>query len=80
MANIVAHLRPGAHVVAVGLQWAAPRVSPVNLFVLPAALHSVTALDGLAQPWRLLRPHLAEFELHTALLGAVYLACGHCRG
>lgn len=76
VANVVAHLKPGARVVATGLQWAPRWASPVNALVLPAALHSVTSLEGLGQPWSRLAGHLGRLEVSTMLLGAVYIASG----
>jgi precorrin-6B methylase 2 len=74
--NVLAHLRPGARVVATGLQWAAPWAGPVNLFVLGAALYSVSSLDGLAQPWSELAKRLHDFDQHPTWLGSVYMATG----
>ena len=48
--HVLAHLKPGARVVASGLQWAPPWLLPTNLFVLGAALYSMSTMDGLAQP------------------------------
>lgn len=75
--NVLAHLRPGARVVATGLQWAPAWAVPVNLFVLGAALYSVTTLGALDAPWRTLAPHLHGLELETLMAGGVYLAAGH---
>ncbi|MEZ5703233.1 MAG: methyltransferase domain-containing protein [Burkholderiaceae bacterium] len=74
--NVLAHLRPGARVVATGLQWAAPWAGPVNLFVMGAALYSVTSLDGLAQPWSELAKRLQDFEHQPTWMGCVYIATG----
>jgi ubiquinone/menaquinone biosynthesis C-methylase UbiE len=76
VANIVRHLRPGARVVACGLKWAGPWTWPANLFVLPAALHSVTTLTGLRRPWQPLEPWLEDLDVRSMMLGAVYLASG----
>ena len=43
--NVLSHLKPGARVVATGLQWAPPWLWPANGFVMAAALYSVTSLD-----------------------------------
>lgn len=74
--NVLAHLNPGARVVATGLQWAAPWMWPANGFVMLAALYSVTSLEGLGHPWDKLARHLHEVEIHTELLGAVFVASG----
>jgi len=75
--HLLAHLRPGAHVVAAGLQWAPPWLVPANLFVLGAALYSVTCLEGLAQPWALLGQRLQRLQVHTRGFGGIYLASGY---
>src|SRR5262249_28348824 len=74
--HVLAHLKPGARVVAAGLQWAPPWMVPANLFVLGAALYSVTCMEGLAEPWTLLAKRLREVELLTRGFGGIYIACG----
>lgn len=76
VANVMRHLRPGARVVATGLKWADPWRWPVNLFVLPAALRSVTSLEGLAAPWANLGASLRGLEVKTMLMGGVFVASG----
>ncbi|HET8748848.1 MAG TPA: methyltransferase domain-containing protein [Ramlibacter sp.] len=76
LAHVLAHLRPGAHVVAAGLQWAPAWCVPVNLFVLGAALYSVTCLAGLEQPWRLLAARLHDLRVRSPLPGGFYIASG----
>ena len=77
--NVISHLKPGARVVASGLKWAAPwLMRPVNLFVLPAALRSVTSLDGMDQPWRLLQDQLGPMHVESRLLGGAYIASRVC--
>ena len=79
IANVLAWLRPGARVVATGLKWAGPWAWPVNFFVLPAALHSVTSFEGLAAPWSHLGLQLDALAVEPMLMGGAYLASG-CRG
>jgi ubiquinone/menaquinone biosynthesis C-methylase UbiE len=77
--NILSRLKPGARVVASGLKWAAPwLMRPVNLFVLPAALRSVTSLDGMDQPWRHLQDQLGQMNVESRLRGGAYIASGIC--
>jgi ubiquinone/menaquinone biosynthesis C-methylase UbiE len=77
IANVISHLRPGARVVASGLKWAAPwLMRPINLFVLPAALRSVTSLDGMYHPWRLLQDQLGQMTVESRLRGGAYIASG----
>jgi ubiquinone/menaquinone biosynthesis C-methylase UbiE len=79
IANVISHLKPGARVVASGLKWAAPwLMRPINLFVLPAALRSVTSLDGMDQPWRLLQDQLGQMNVESRLRGGAYVASGVC--
>jgi hypothetical protein len=74
VANIVAQLKPAARVVASGLKWAPAWAVPVNLFVWPAALHSVTSFEGLQRPWSHLAALLGEPELEPVLGGGAYIA------
>jgi demethylmenaquinone methyltransferase/2-methoxy-6-polyprenyl-1,4-benzoquinol methylase len=74
--HVVRGLKPGAHVVAAGLQWANPWAWHTNWFVWLAAIHSVTSLEGLDQPWSLLVKHLSELQVSTTLMGGVYIASG----
>ena len=74
--NVLQHLKPGARVVATGLQWAAPWAWPVNLFVMGAAAYSVSSLEGLAQPWSELATRLQGFEVHPTWMGSIFMASG----
>ncbi len=74
--NMLAHLRRGARVVASGLQWAPPWVWPANAFVLLAAMYSVSSLEGLGHPWDKLARRLTDFQVHSALMGSVYIGRG----
>jgi hypothetical protein len=77
IANVLGQLKPGGRVVASGLKWAASwPMRPVNVLVLSAALHSVTSLDGLDQPWRLLQDQLGPMIIESRLLGGAYIASG----
>ena len=77
IANVLGHLKPGARVVASGLKWAAPwLMRPVNWLVLPAALRSVTSLDGMDRPWQLLQDQLGPMNVESQLLGGAYIASG----
>jgi demethylmenaquinone methyltransferase/2-methoxy-6-polyprenyl-1,4-benzoquinol methylase len=78
--HVLAHLRPGASVVACGLKWAAPWMLPTNLFVWGAAMYSVTTLSGLGEPWDLLAARLRSVELRERAFGGVYLMRGRIQG
>jgi demethylmenaquinone methyltransferase/2-methoxy-6-polyprenyl-1,4-benzoquinol methylase len=79
IANVLAHLKPGARVVASGLQWAPPWMWPTNGFVLMAALYSVTSLEGMGRPWDKLAERLRDVKVDTALFGGIYIASGRYR-
>jgi ubiquinone/menaquinone biosynthesis C-methylase UbiE len=74
--NVLRSLEPGARIVASGLKWARSWAVPVNLLVLPAAIRSVTSLEGLSQPWSHLAERTGPLDVETMLLGAVYIASG----
>jgi SAM-dependent methyltransferase len=74
--HVLAHLKPGARVVASGLQWAPAWMLPTNLFVLGAALYSVSSLDGLEQPWTMLAKRLKSFEVRSSPWVGMYVASG----
>jgi SAM-dependent methyltransferase len=74
LANVLGRLKPGAAVVACGLKWAPAWALPVNLFVWPAAMRSVSSLAGLHRPWQRLAALLGEPELRQTMGGGVYLA------
>jgi ubiquinone/menaquinone biosynthesis C-methylase UbiE len=80
LSNVARHLAPGAQVVASGLQWASPWAWPLNVFVLGAALHSVTSLNGLTRPWSLLESHLDQLRAESFMAGAVFVVSGLRRG
>ncbi len=74
--QVFAHLKPGARVVATGLQWAPSWAVAVNAFVLGAALYSISSLEGLDRPWSGLEDRLDGFEVTPEWMGGVYIASG----
>jgi hypothetical protein len=80
LAHVLQHLKPGAHVVATGLQWAPPWLWATNGFVLAAALYSVTSLEGLSRPWDKLAARLHDMRVQTTMMGGVYVASGRFAG
>jgi len=79
VANVMRHLKPGARVVACGLQWAPAWAMPANLVVLAAALRSVTSLEGLRKPWSAMAGYLGALEVETSWGGGVYQASGQVK-
>jgi hypothetical protein len=77
--KVLRHLRPGARIVASGLQWAPFWAWPVNLFVLGAARYSTSSLHGLGSPWSLLEKHLTGLQVDTMMAGGVFVASGVLR-
>ena len=77
--HVLSHLKPGAHVVAAGLQWAPPWMLPTNLFVLGAAMYSVTCMEGLGQPWTMLAKRLLDVQVITRGFGGIYIASGRVK-
>lgn len=80
IANVLRHLKPGARVVATGLQWAPAWSWPVNLFVFGAALYSVTTFEGLGQPWGHLAEQMGALDVDTTWMGGIYMASGTWKG
>jgi len=76
LTNVMEHLKPGARVISAGLKWAPPWAVLTNLFVLPAALHSVTSFEGLLEPWSMLAGFLGGFRVDSLMAGGVYIASG----
>lgn len=74
--NVVHSAKPGAHVVAAGLQWSNPWAWATNAFVMMAAIYSTTSLEGLDRPWNLLADYLEQLEVSSTLMEGVYIASG----
>lgn len=74
--HVLAHLRPGARVAAAGLQWAPAGWGVFNGLVWLAAAHSITTLQGLDRPWRLLAERGLALSLSQHLGHTVYVASG----
>jgi SAM-dependent methyltransferase len=79
VANVVAHLRPGARLASVGAKLGARWNLPVNFFVRRAARPYVTTFHGLDRPWRELERY-AAIQQRSLALGGAYLAWGQLTG
>lgn len=76
VANVVAHLRPGARVSSVGAKYGARWNVLVNFFVRRAARPYVTTFDGLDRPWRELDRYTSGMPSKDLALGGAYVASG----
>lgn len=77
VANVVAHLRPGARVASVGAKLARRWAFPVNFVVRRVASPYLTTFQGLDRPWRELEPYTGEMRHRSLALGGAYVAWGH---
>lgn len=74
--QMVAHLKPGARVVAAGLQWSAPWDWTTNWLVWMSAMYSTSSLEGLAQPWSHLAQLVGEMQAQPSPINGVYIVSG----
>lgn len=74
--RVLAHLRPGARVVATGLKWTAPGLAPMNLLVGMHMAQSLTRYEGLAAPWQPLQERGVQLEVDTLMMGTIFVARG----
>jgi ubiquinone/menaquinone biosynthesis C-methylase UbiE len=74
VANVVAHVKPGARVASVGAKLAGGWSPLVNFFVRRSARPYVTTFRGLDSPWRELERYLGEFDVKSLALGGAYVA------
>jgi ubiquinone/menaquinone biosynthesis C-methylase UbiE len=80
ISHVMRDLKPGAQVVAAGLQWSNPWAWATNCFVMMAAMYSTTSLEGLDQPWSHLANYLDHLEISTTLMGGGFIVSGVTRG
>lgn len=78
--HVLAHLRPGARIVATGLKWTAPGLAPWNLLVGLHMAQSVTHYEGLAAPWQPLLERGVPLEVDTMMMGTIFVARGRLVG
>jgi ubiquinone/menaquinone biosynthesis C-methylase UbiE len=74
VANVVAHLKPGARVASVGAKFAGGWSPIVNFFVRRSARPYVTTFQGLDRPWRELERYMERFDVKSLALGGAYVA------
>jgi len=76
VAWVVQHLRPGGHVVAVGIQWAPWWQVRVNWRIWGLARSYATTIKGLRAPWSHLATLIPGLRVETFWKGGMYLAWG----
>src|SRR5919109_3733045 len=69
VANVVAHLKPGARVASVGAKLAGGWSPIVNFFVRRSARPYMTTFRGLDRPWRMLERYVQDFDVKSLALG-----------
>jgi ubiquinone/menaquinone biosynthesis C-methylase UbiE len=74
--RIVAHLRPGGRVVAVGPKRAPRWAMPVNAAMRRIAARYVTTNEGFARPWDHLARLVPDLQRKSLMFGGAYLAWG----
>ena len=74
--HVLAQLKPGAQVVAAGLQWSAPWDWITNWMVLMSALYSTTSLRGLARPWSHLEQLMGEMQEVPSPIPGIHIVSG----
>jgi ubiquinone/menaquinone biosynthesis C-methylase UbiE len=79
VANVVAHLKPGARVASVGAKYAKRWNPVVNFFVRRSARPYVSTFDGLERPWRELESYVTELDVRPLALGGAYVAGARIR-
>jgi demethylmenaquinone methyltransferase/2-methoxy-6-polyprenyl-1,4-benzoquinol methylase len=79
MANIFAHVKTGACVVAAGVKHPPAWLYPLRLLRLWKARPYLTTFRGLARPWAPLEAYLDGMQVQPVLFGTNYLARGRAR-
>jgi len=74
LANIFAHMRPGARVVSAGVKHPPAWLFPLRLLRLWKARPYLTTFRGLARPWAPLEPYVEAMEVRPVMLNTNYLA------
>ena len=77
---IVAHLRPGGRVAAVGPMWAPWWAPAVNVLVWYVTSEYVTTFEGFSEPWSHLAALVPALEVERHDLSGQYFAWGRVAG
>jgi SAM-dependent methyltransferase len=76
LANVFAHLRPGAWVAAGGGKWAAPWLMPLNMLTFAIHRPYVSDFSGFGRPWRLLERYLLDVRVTEVAFGTGFVVVG----
>lgn len=79
LANVFAHVKPGARIVAAGVKHPPAWLFPLRLLRLWNARPYLTTFRGLDRPWAPLDAYVEGMEIEPVLLGTNYIAHGHAR-
>lgn len=79
VANVVAHLKPGARVASVGAKYVKGWNPVVNFVVRRSARPYVSTFEGLERPWRELESYVTDLDVRPLALGGAYVAGAHIR-
>lgn len=79
LANVFAHVRPGARVVAAGVKHPPAWLFPLRLLRLWKARPYLTTFRGLARPWASLEPYVEAMEVHPVMFNTNYVARARAR-
>jgi len=74
--NVLARVRPGGSVAAVGGKWAPPWAIGLNALVATTHAPFVRDFTGFDRPWALLAQHLTNLQVREIEMGCGYLAVG----
>jgi demethylmenaquinone methyltransferase/2-methoxy-6-polyprenyl-1,4-benzoquinol methylase len=80
LANIFAHVKPGARIAVAGIKHPPAWLFPARLYRLLKARPYVTTFRGLDRPWALLEGYLEGIEVQSMMFGTNYLARGRAAG
>jgi ubiquinone/menaquinone biosynthesis C-methylase UbiE len=74
VANVVAHLKPGARIASVGGKFAARWNLAVNLVVRWAARPYISTFRNFDAPWRELERYVEDLQVEQLAFGGAYIA------
>ena len=76
LARVFEALRLGARIALAGSKLYPRWLAPLNIVVRRMNAPYLTTFAGLRRPWGLLAAYVPDLEIHSALLGAAYVAAG----